>query len=66
MPYGRKEGSVVHLLLTILVAILAYWLLVPLAGLPVVVGAVAAILVLLGGLGGAGGYGAGTRSWRWR
>ena len=56
----------VHLLLTILVAILGYWLSVPLAGLPVVVGAVAAILVLLGGLGGAGGYGAGTRSWRWR
>jgi hypothetical protein len=55
----------VHLLLTILVAILAYWLLVPLAGLPVIVGAVAAILVLLGGFGGVGGYG-GARSWRWR
>jgi hypothetical protein len=40
------------LLITILVAIVAYWLLVPLAGLPVIVGAVAAILVLLGGYGG--------------
>ena len=45
----------VHLLLTILVAIIAYWLLVPLAGLPVIVGAVAAILVLLAGIG-TGGY----------
>lgn len=40
------------LLITILVAIVAYWLLVPLAGLPVIVGAVAAILVLLAGYGG--------------
>lgn len=48
----------VHLLITILVAVLAYWLLVPLAGLPVIVGAVAAILVLLAGLG-TGGYGRG-------
>jgi hypothetical protein len=45
---------VIHLLITILVAILAYWLLVPLAGLPVIVGAVAAILVLLVGFRGAG------------
>ena len=52
----------INLLITILVAILAYWLLVPLAGLPVIVGAVAAILVLLGGFGGLGGYGA--RTWR--
>jgi hypothetical protein len=42
----------IHVLLTILVAIVAYWLLVPLAGLPVIVGAVAAILVLIAGLGG--------------
>jgi hypothetical protein len=63
--WSQKGGILmVHLLLTILVAILAYWLLVPLAGLPVIVGAVAAILVLLGGFGGVGGYGA--RSWRWR
>ena len=41
----------INLLLTILVAIVAYWLLVPLAGLPVIVGAIAAILVLLAGLG---------------
>lgn len=47
----------VGLLITILVAILAYWLLVPIAGLPVIVGAVAAILVLLGGYrGGVGGW----------
>jgi len=51
----------VSLLLAILVAALAYWLLVPVAGLPVIVGAVAAILVLLGGFG-TGGLGA--RSWR--
>ena len=51
----------VNLLLTILVAIVAYWLLVPLAGLPVIVGAVAAILILLGGIG-TGGFGA--RTWR--
>lgn len=54
---------VVNLLITILVAILAYWLLVPLAGLPMIVGAVAAILVLLAGFGGVGGYG-GARTWR--
>jgi hypothetical protein len=52
---------VVNLLLTILVAIVAYWLLVPLAGLPVIVGAVAAILILLAGIG-TGGVGA--RTWR--
>jgi hypothetical protein len=44
----------VSLLITILVAILAYWLLVPIAGLPVIVGIVAAILVLLGGFRGGG------------
>jgi hypothetical protein len=43
-----------NLLLTILVAIVAYWLLVPLAGLPVIVGAVAAILVLIVGIGPVG------------
>jgi hypothetical protein len=42
----------IHLLVTILLAIVAYWLLVPLAGLPMIVGAVAAILVLIAGLGG--------------
>jgi hypothetical protein len=52
---------VVNLLFTILVAIVAYWLLVPLAGLPVIVGAVAAILVLMGGFG-TGGLRA--RTWR--
>lgn len=46
-----------HLLITILLAIVAYWLLVPLAGLPVIVGAVAAILILIAG------FGAGSR-WR--
>lgn len=40
------------LLIAILVAIVAYWLIVPVAGLPVIVGVVAAILVLLGGVGG--------------
>lgn len=48
----------VGLLICILVAVLAYWLLVPLAGLPVIVGAVAAILILIAGLsGGFGGVG---------
>jgi hypothetical protein len=42
----------VGLLITILLAILAYWLLVPIAGLPAIVGIVAAILILLGGFGG--------------
>lgn len=42
----------ISLLITILVAILAYWLLVPIAGLPVIVGVVAAILVLLAGFRG--------------
>lgn len=50
------------LLLVILVAILAYWLLVPLAGLPVIVGAIAAIIILIGGLAG-GGLGTGVRRW---
>lgn len=48
----------IQILLTILVAIVAYWLLVPLAGLPVIVGAVAAILILLAGFGPLAG--------RWR
>lgn len=42
----------IHLLVTILLAIIAYWLLVPFAGLPVIVGAAAAILVLIAGFGG--------------
>jgi hypothetical protein len=41
----------VQILLVILVAIVAYWLIVPVAGLPAIVGAVAAILILLGGFG---------------
>lgn len=45
----------VSLLITLLVAILAYYLLVPIAGLPVIVGVVAAILVLLGGYRGLDG-----------
>jgi hypothetical protein len=40
----------VGLLITILLAILAYWLIVPIAGLPTIVGIVAAILILIGGL----------------
>lgn len=44
----------IHILITILLAIVAYWLLVPLAGLPIIVGAVAAILILLAGFGGYG------------
>jgi hypothetical protein len=56
---GQKGGILmVSLLITILVAILAYWLLVPIAGLPVIVGVVAAILVLLGGFQRGGGVGA--------
>jgi hypothetical protein len=47
----------ISLLITLLVAILAYWLLVPVAGLPAIVGIVAAILVLIGGIG-TGGLGA--------
>ena len=60
---GTQKGGILlfHLLLTILVAIVAYWLLVPLAGLPVIVGAVAAILVLMAGFGGGG---VGARTWR--
>lgn len=50
----------IQILLTILVAIVAYWLIVPLAGLPVIVGAVAAILVLIIGFG-AGGVGSWPR-----
>lgn len=49
--------NVFHILVVILVAILAWWLVVDLAHLPVVVGAVAAILVLVGGFGGWGGRG---------
>jgi hypothetical protein len=52
----------ISLLIAILVAVLAYWLITPVAGLPVIVGAVAAILVLLAGIGGAG---SGWRSPRW-
>jgi hypothetical protein len=58
-PGGQKGGILmVNLLITVLVAILAYYLLVPLAGLPVIVGVIAAILVLLGGLrpGGVGAW----------
>jgi hypothetical protein len=58
-PEDQKGGILmVNLLITVLVAILAYYLLVPLAGLPVIVGVIAAILVLLGGLrpGGVGAW----------
>lgn len=41
----------IHILLTLLIAILAYWLITPVAGLPVIVGAIAAVLVLLAGFG---------------
>lgn len=43
-----------QILIAILIAILAYWLLVPLAGLPVVVGVIAAILILIVGIIGVG------------
>lgn len=46
----------ISILVAILVAALAYWLLVPLLGLPVIVGIVAAILILIGGIG-TGGFG---------
>lgn len=48
----RKERELLHLLITLLIAILAYWILVPLAGLPVVVGAIAAVIIIIGGLVG--------------
>lgn len=51
------------LLICILVAILAYWLIVPVAGLPVIIGAVAAILILIAGLGGGFGAVGGRRYW---
>lgn len=44
----------INVLVACLVAILAYWLITPVAGLPVIVGAVAAILVLLAGIGTGG------------
>lgn len=48
----------IAILIAILVAALAYWLLVPLLGLPVVVGVVAAVLILIAGIAnyGGGGY----------
>lgn len=46
----------ISVLIAILLAALAYWILVPLLGLPAIVGIVAAILVLIGGIG-TGGYG---------
>jgi hypothetical protein len=50
---------VIGLLITILVAVLAYWLLVALTG-STIVGVVAAILILISGLP-TGGFGYGTR-----
>jgi hypothetical protein len=50
---------VIGLLITILVAALAYWLLVALTG-STIVGIVAAILILISGLP-TGGFGYGTR-----
>jgi hypothetical protein len=44
----------IGILVAILVAALAYWLLVPVLGLPAIVGIVAAILVLIGGIGTGG------------
>ncbi|HEY8583223.1 MAG TPA: hypothetical protein VIL49_09745 [Capillimicrobium sp.] len=44
----------ISVLIAILVAALAYWLLVPLLGLPAIVGIVAAILVLIAGIGTGG------------
>lgn len=46
-----------HILLAIIVAIVAYWLIVDLAHLPVIVGAIAAILVLVATFGGWSGRG---------
>lgn len=48
----------INVLVACLIAILAYWLITPVAGLPVIVGAIAAILVLVGGIG-TGGLGSG-------
>jgi hypothetical protein len=44
----------INVLIACLLAIVAYWIITPLAGLPVIVGAVAAILVLLAGIGTGG------------
>jgi len=52
---GKKEHSVIGIVIAILVAALVYWLCLVL-GLPSIVGIIAAILVLLGGVG-SGGYG---------
>jgi len=52
---GKKELSVIGIVIAILVAALVYWLCLVL-GLPSIVGIIAAILVLLGGVG-SGGYG---------
>jgi hypothetical protein len=49
-PSPERLVTMVGLLITILIAILAYWLIVPIAGLPTIVGIVAAILILIGGL----------------
>ena len=46
----------INILVACLLAILAYWLLVPAAGLPAIVGIVAAILILIAGIG-AGDFG---------
>lgn len=45
----------IAILIAILVAALAYWILVPVLGLPVVVGVVAAILILIAGIANYGG-----------
>jgi hypothetical protein len=45
----------INVLVACLLAILAYWLLVPAAGLPAIVGVVAAILILIAGLSGSFG-----------
>ena len=47
----QRRARWINILVTCLLAILAYWLLVPAAGLPAIVGIVAAILILIAGLG---------------
>ena len=52
--------SIIGLVITLLVAALAYFLLVPVLHLPEIVGIVAAILVLVAGIP-SGGFGVGGR-----
>jgi hypothetical protein len=43
---------VIQIIVAVIIAALAYYILVPLAGLPAIVGVVAAVLILLAGIGG--------------